>query len=176
MELDTEFVEAAIERTRAEITRLEKEREGLAQKLAELREEARLLSMLLELRRTGRASPNLTRPDQGMDSPSSSSHAPRSSTQPAVEASIRELTASGRPLHISDLMRTLRDQQVAIPGAGAQANLIAHLRRDQRIVRPSRGMYGLAEWGLSEMTKPKRSRRNKKKRRIRVHAAERSGT
>ena len=40
-------------------------------------------------------------------------------------------------------MRLLALRKVAIPGAGTQANLITYLRRDQRFVRPSRGMYAL---------------------------------
>jgi hypothetical protein len=51
-----------------------------------------------------------------------------------------------RPLHISELMRLLADQGVSLPGGGAQANFITYLRRDERFVRPARGMYALAEW------------------------------
>jgi hypothetical protein len=78
---------------------------------------------------------------------------------------IGELSAAGRPLHISDLMRLLRDRNIAIPGAGNQANLITYLRRDGRLVRPSRGMYALSAWGLENM--PVHA---SKKRRIRMVA------
>jgi hypothetical protein len=88
--------------------------------------------------------------------------------RPAVQAVIDELTAAGRPVHISELMRLLRAKEVAIPGSGTQANLITHLRRDARFVRPSRGMYGLAAWGLEGMTASRRRRRRK---RVRVTAA-----
>jgi hypothetical protein len=47
-------------------------------------------------------------------------------------------------------MRLLSENDVAIPGAGAQANLIAHLTRHPDIVRPSRGMYALGSWGVPE--------------------------
>jgi hypothetical protein len=84
---------------------------------------------------------------------------------PAVEAVARELASAGRPVHISDLMRLLREAQVQIPGAGTQANLITHLRRDPRLVRPSRGMYGLAAWGLENM--PMVAGRKRRRRRVR---------
>jgi hypothetical protein len=63
-------------------------------------------------------------------------------------------------------MRLLREAEVQIPGAGTQANLITHLRRDPRFVRPSRGMYGLSEWGLENMPTP--TRRKRRRKRVRV--------
>jgi hypothetical protein len=89
---------------------------------------------------------------------------------PAVQAVFEELTAAGRPLHISELMRLLHERKVPIPGSGMQANLITHLRRDDRLVRPSRGMYGLTAWGLQAMPATQRTRR--KRRRTRVTANE----
>ena len=78
---------------------------------------------------------------------------------------VEELRSSGRPLHISDLMRLLTLRQLRIPGAGAQANLITYLRRDPRIVRAARGMYALAEWGIEAMPATRRHKRRRRARR-----------
>jgi hypothetical protein len=74
-------------------------------------------------------------------------------SHPAVVAAIAELEKAGRPLHISELMEALRGDDVPIPGSGQPANLIAHLTRNPEVVRPSRGMYALASWGLDEQQK-----------------------
>lgn len=66
-----------------------------------------------------------------------------------VEASILLLREAGHPLHISELMRQLTERGVHLPGAGAQANVISHISRDERIARPSRGIYGLKEWNMA---------------------------
>ncbi len=81
------------------------------------------------------------------------------------ETAVRILEDHGRPVHISELMRLMRKHEVVIPGAGTQANLISHVRRDSRIVRPSRGMYGLATWGLADTAGRKKSGRRKKRKR-----------
>jgi hypothetical protein len=60
------------------------------------------------------------------------------------------------------LVRLLCQRGIPIPGAGTQANLITHLRRDPRLVRPSRGMYGLSVWGLENMPTGLRQRRKKR--------------
>jgi hypothetical protein len=75
------------------------------------------------------------------------------------------LERAERPLHISELMRLLEEREVELPGAGQQANVIAHLTRSPDIVRPSRGMYALSSWGIKEPLKPasrKRVRGNQK--------------
>src|SRR5262245_44785870 len=74
---------------------------------------------------------------------------------PAVVAAIAELEKAGRPMHISELMNSLGEQGVRIPGSGQQANLIAHMTRSPQIVRPSRGMYALASWGIEDAPRVK---------------------
>ena len=64
-----------------------------------------------------------------------------------VIATLRE---AGKPLHIKELVEAIRSRHVRIPGRGEPANLIAHIRRSEEIVRPSRGVYGLREWGLKD--------------------------
>ena len=65
-----------------------------------------------------------------------------------LAAVIDVLTERGEPTYIGDLMTALHERSVEIPGSGQQANVIAHISRDERIVRPQRGFYGLREWGL----------------------------
>lgn len=129
-------------------------REELEQRLTRLtgerdvlRREVELLEELLAVRRGETASPRTSGEARGGDGTSA---APRRKgrTHPVVVASIAELEKAGRPLHISELMQTLQEQGEGIPGSGQQANLIAHLTRESQIVRPSRGMYALASWGI----------------------------
>lgn len=94
---------------------------------------------------------------------------------PVIAASISVLRSENRPLHIGELMRTLREREVEIPGSGEQANLISYLRRDNRIVRPSRGVYALREWGLKDM-QPRKRTKTKRGRRKRGRTGSRAGT
>jgi hypothetical protein len=165
--MSEEAIDRALEITRARIARAERERAELDRVIATSREEERLLTRLLALRRGGRIAG-----DGGVaEAPpehSSPTGTTREGKHPAVQAVIEELTAAGRPLHISELMRLLHDRKVHIPGSGTQANLITHLRRDERLIRPSRGMYGLAAWGLQAMPVGRRTRRGKKRMRSTV--------
>lgn len=157
---------SALEALRARIGHFVREREALDRSIAAAREEETLLERLLAIRRG--ESPRSEAPGTPEPLP------PPSQTgagHPAVQAVVRELETAGRPLHISDLMRLLRQQGITIPGSGTQANLIAHLRRDKRIVRPSRGVYGLIAWGLESMPSAPR-KAGRRKRRMRAVASE----
>ncbi len=158
--MSEDAITKALEAVRARASRAEQERAELERIIAAAREERRLLERLLALRR-GAAAGSDGRPSEQKqhDTPPATTSEAR---HPAVQAVIEELTAAGRPLHISELMRLLRDRNVPIPGSGTQANLITHLRRDGRLVRPSRGMYGLAAWGLENMPATARKRRRRK--------------
>lgn len=147
---------AALEAARMRVARMERERAELDHAHAAAQEELRLLERLLALRRGAgvAAEPPAAKPAQA---PAAGGGKPA-----VVQAVIDELTAAGRSLHISELMRLLRSRNVEIPGSGTQANLITYLRRDKRFVRPSRGMYGLATWGLENMAAPRRIRRRRK--------------
>lgn len=166
--MSEEMIIKALEALRARLTRAEHERAELNRLIASFREEQGLLLRLLSLRREGPASVGDDGPptvEEG--TPLGEEQRPLLQTtdkaNPVVQAVIQELATAGRPLHISELMRLLRVGGVQVPGAGTQANLITHLRRDSRLVRPSRGMYGLAEWGLDNMPVPERRRRRKKR-------------
>jgi hypothetical protein len=168
--MSEEAISKALEAVRASIVGAEQERAKLDRTISAAREEERLLARLLALRRGGAVSA-----DDGTitkDQPKRRPSAARAGDvkKPAVESVIEELTAAGRPLHISELMRLLHDRKVPIPGSGTQANLITHLRRDERLIRPSRGMYGLATWGLQAMPATQRTRSRRK--RIRFKASE----
>jgi hypothetical protein len=85
------------------------------------------------------------------------------SIHPVVAATIGELERSGKPLHIGQIMAALERSGVSIPGAGGQANLISYLRRDTRIVRPTRGIYALTDWGFKAAAVGRRKRARKKR-------------
>ena len=166
--MSEDAIEKALEAARSRVSRGERDRAELDRTIATAREEQRLLERLLALRREGVARYD-EKPTE-LEHHNINSVATSEGKPAALEAVIQELKTAGRPLHISELMRLLRDRNVAVPGSGAQANLITHLRRDERVVRPSRGMYGLAAWGLENMPAPARKRRRRK--RIRSTIAE----
>lgn len=168
--LSIEAIVRALELVRARVTQAEYEKAALDKAIAGAREEERLLQRLLDVRRgvsEAKENPAFSGTDGRV--PARVAVSTPGSKHPVVQAVVDELATAGRPLHISELMRLLRDRNVAIPGAGTQANLIAHLRRDRRLVRTSRGMYGLAAWGLESMEPPRRVR--KRRRRVRATAA-----
>lgn len=161
----------ALKEVRDAIARAEHERAELDRSIAAGHEEERLLLRILGLRRGDAPSDHtatltesetvagtIRRVSELRDGPVTK--------HPALQAVVGELAAAGRPLHISDLMRLLREAHVQVPGKGTQANLIAHLRRDQRIVRPSRGMYGLSAWGLENMPTTVGQKRHRKRVRL----------
>lgn len=76
----------------------------------------------------------------------------------------RILGEAGRPMHIRDIHAALIDDRVPIPGRGSQANVIARLQRsDGRVIRTGRGMYGLPEFGYSEVKPTRRRHRSSTK-------------
>jgi hypothetical protein len=161
-------LEEALRVLRGRIASAEARRAEADQEIAKIREEETLLSRLLALRR-GNAP---VRPAKHAPLTTATEHIEGEGAKSGVLKAVQgELLKAGRPLHISDLMRLLTAQGVRIPGAGSQANLISWIRRDTRIVRPSRGMYGLTTWGLSEMT-PKASRRKRRRRTRRLNTSQ----
>ena len=169
--LSEESIVKAIELARARASQAEHGRADLDRTIAKAREEERLLQRLLDVRRgtSPTVEPKLRGSTVNRDaSPTRPASIP-GSKHPVVQAVIDELATTARPLHISELMRLLHDRNVPIPGAGVQANLIAHLRRDARLIRTSRGMYGLSTWGLESMGPARRVRRRRS--RVRATAA-----
>ena len=164
--MSDEMIASAIRSVRERREAAEQGRAELERSIAAAREEERLLERLLRVRKgdqTGNDEVSAGSESSGR-AMSNRDDAPGSGKHPVVDAVFNLLTGARSPLHISDLMRRLQAERVAIPGSGTQANLIAHLRRDKRLVRPSRGMYGLANWGLEEMPATKRRRRKKRRR------------
>lgn len=162
--LSTDVLFKAMEEAKDIEARLQKQIEELQRCFVNAQEEVRILTKLIELR-SGRY------PAEPVDEVLPISSLPplhtvgAKSGHDALKAVLAILKEANRPVHISDLMRLLSEKNVRIPGSGTQANLISHLRRDKRIVRPSRGMYGLALWGLTEM--PSGSKRRRRRRRAR---------
>lgn len=165
--LSEDAILKALDLARTRTAQAERDRAELDRAIATAREEERLLQRLLDLRRGGGGEDESNRkePRGNEDVPTAVSGSGVLSRHPSVQAVVDELATAGRPLHISELMRLLHDRDVPIPGAGTQANLITHLRRDRRLVRTSRGMYGLSAWGLESIEPTRRVR--KRRRRVR---------
>lgn len=156
--LSFEILTGALETLRSRIKALEGEVSAVSREIAKAKEEERLILKLLALREA--VSENLEAQSPGDQAPRFQNGKP--DTLPSAVTTILEET--GRPVHISEVMRLLRERQVQIPGKGSQANLITYLRRNNRIVRPSRGMYALAEWGLPNMPVLAKRRRRRRRR------------
>ena len=144
---DSELVEALGD-VRHRLQVIEARMEQLEQVAVRVRREEHLLESLLALRRGEDTPGSATQLDNGQ-APSKAN---------AVEATVTLLRRTGRPMHIGEIMEALDDQGVKPPGQGTQANLISHLRRDTRVARPSRGMYGLVELGVKDYQPKKRKR------------------
>ena len=154
--IDDADLDEALAAVRDRLQVIEARMEQLEQAAVAARKEETLLEGLVALRR-GDSPGSAARPldDVGGASDAGSQ---------VVEATIALLSEQHRPMHISELMAELARREVRIPGSGQQANLISHLRRDKRIVRPSRGIYGLAEWGLKDAPTPTRKRKRARRR------------
>ena len=139
---------------------LDEKREGQARLNSDIQRSERELALLLELARVRGVSTS-SEPTGVLDIRNESADGARSSLADVVVAILRRRS---QPMHIQELLRTVRDAGVAIPGKGEPANLIAHIRTHTEIVRPVRGMYGLREWGLVDgVPVTMRSRRRKRR-------------
>jgi hypothetical protein len=160
--LDPGALDIALDGARRREAELDAQIDALGTERHAVREERELLERIKALQSGGFTTPVEPKHDPRGDDRAKRGTPPATKTaHPAVQEAIRELDAAGRPLHISELMRLLEERDVPIPGAGAQANLIAHLSRSDQIVRPSRGMYALSSWGLPERPMLKRAKRRR---------------
>lgn len=142
-------LQAALDASLARVSALDEQIATKVREMEEAKSEADLIRQLLRVRGGGgRGAPGTETPQ-----------APAAPTHPVVREVVKELKEAGRPLHISELMDRLHGRGVRIPGQGKAANVIAHLSRDPLIVRPSRGIYGLAEWNLPAPAAPATRRR-----------------
>jgi hypothetical protein len=66
--------------------------------------------------------------------------------RPLADEAYEFLSESAHEWHYQDLATALANRGVNIPGRDPAKNLVAHIHRDPRFVRPKRGTYGLIEW------------------------------
>ena len=64
------------------------------------------------------------------------------------------------PIHYQDIYTGILSLGKFVPGKNPAANLLTHISRDKRFVRPTSGTYGLSEWGIQ--VPPKKRRKNSK--------------
>jgi|GEM_PF-1236232 len=130
----------------------------LQQRLESALERLDLIQRLIRL--TAGASPAIKHADQpGTPLPAGSagnSTAGEQDLEAHLEVVLRE---AGKPMHISDIRKTLIDRAVPLPGRGDEANIIVRLRRaPERFSRTGRGTYALASLGLPQVPPSKRRR------------------
>ncbi|MBI4298334.1 MAG: winged helix-turn-helix domain-containing protein [Chloroflexi bacterium] len=82
------------------------------------------------------------------------------------------LSQEGKEYHYIDLTKALVARGVIIPGKDPGNNLVAHIYKDPRFLRPKRGVYGLRQWYPTSVSnagirKVKRSKRTRTKSRAR---------
>lgn len=152
---DAELSEALTD-VRRRLQVVEARMEQLEQAAVRIRREEHLLESLLALRRGDEM------PGTGDLPTKSAQNGQPTPKADAIEAAVALLRRMGRPMHIGEIMESLGSQGIRPPGKGTQANLISYLRRDSRVARPSRGMYGLVELGIKDY-QPKK-RRTKRRR------------
>jgi hypothetical protein len=165
--ISKEDLQHAISEARTNARALADEVAEAQERLAEAEREERLLVELARLR--GWSEDNPVQPAHGAAHPGANGNgktrrrrAPSPMRTALLAAVIEILIERGEPIHIGDLMAALQERSVAIPGSGQQANVIAHISRDERIVRPQRGFYALREWGLTSARSTRsRSRRSR---------------
>lgn len=140
-------------------------------RLTEAERELKLLGELAQLRGLGSrelaqlSAPRFTDTAPNGSSDEAGGRTPSPARTVLLTAVIGILADRGEPMQIRDLMTAVQERGVAIPGSGQQANLIAHISRDERIVRPRRGFYALREWGVAEAKPPARTKRRRVRRR-----------
>lgn len=133
--------------------------------LVEAERELRLLAELAELRKV--EIPAAARKSYEELTPASN-HADGARSAPSrgraalLDNVIEILGEAGEPMQIQALMAAVEKRDVRIPGKGRQANLIAVISRDARIVRPKRGYYALADWGLEDSRSAGRSKHRRR--------------
>jgi hypothetical protein len=162
--LSTQTLQSSIEEAVQAVQTRETELTRAQGALAEAERELRLLAELAELRGV-----EIPAGVKGSEKPSPAPNlangtrkAPSRGRAALLDAVIEILSDAGKPMQIQTLMGAVKERDVRIPGKGTQANLIAVISRDARIVRPERGYYGLADWGLVDSrsgSRPKRRRR-----------------
>ncbi len=161
--LSAEIVRRALENTRYRARQLEEQVAALQKQLSIVQEEETLYERLLLLREGHQTTPDGLATRDQKKAPIARAKVPESQ-HPIVDAVAAILEEEERPLHIAELMLALEERKVELPGAGQQANVISHLRRDSRFIRPARGVYALASSGLPDIpatprTKQKRRRK-----------------
>lgn len=79
-----------------------------------------------------------------------------------AEAAQEVLEKEHAPLHYQEIARRMQRIGVTIPGENPEANLIAHMSRDDRFTRVARGTYALSSWNLKPKQRKSRTRRKKR--------------
>lgn len=163
--LSTQTLQNSIEEAAQAVRTREAELSDAKTALTEAERELRLLAELAELRGVEIPVAAKRSDDKSSPVPSQANGTRRASSggrAALLDTVIEILNKAGEPMQIQTLMAAVKERDVRIPGKGSQANLIAVISRDTRIVRPQRGYYGLADWGLTDSRSTSRPRRRRR--------------
>jgi hypothetical protein len=139
-----EVLTAAIADAEISVASKRTEHAALAQEIHRLEQELRLMRELKSVRQ------GLIRPIADGDTASPVVMGAMGGYDTLTAGVLDILTLNGSPMHIQDLATAVRQRGLRIPGKGANANLIAHIRSCDEIVRPVRGMYAVRHLGFAD--------------------------
>jgi hypothetical protein len=134
--VDPETIRGWIARAEADAKELAEQAEAIQAQLAEAR---RRLMLFYEMLAAATNSPvPVSSEEMGLA---------RSTRNRVWDHAEQILVAHGRPMRIQDIHTQFVRSGYPLPGRGTPTNIVAHLvAAPERFSRPSRGVYGVAEW------------------------------
>ncbi len=133
--MDADTIRQWVSKAEQELAELTSQAEDLQRRIAQGRVQ---LTLMYELLASLTNEPVLSR----LDGPGQE----KSVRERVVESVVRILRDRGEPMRIQDVHAEFLRRQFALPGSGTPTNIAAHLVDRTVFTRPSRGVFGLAEW------------------------------
>lgn len=84
---------------------------------------------------------------------------PEGNSKRPADVAYRVLADAKQPLQYLRLLSLMETTGFTMKGTNPGANLLAHIGRDERIIRVGKGMYALREWNLRETAKKRRGKK-----------------
>ena len=153
MQLDADTIRTWIAQAEADLSNLTAEAERIQRRIAQVRSQLGLMYELLA-----------TTTDGQIPKFSEASEAVKPVRERVADAVLEILREHGKPMRIQDIHAEFLRRELPLPGSGTPTNIAAHLVDRGLFARPSRGVFGLAEWGPpTHSAKPKDAARRRRK-------------
>lgn len=154
--MDADTIREWIAAAEVDVTRLAAEAERSQHRLAQARAQLRLMYELLATV----THEEVARKPEALGGE-------KSVRERVAEAVLGILRECGRPMRLTDIHAEFLRRELPLPGSGTPANIASHLIDRTVFTRPSRGTFGLAEWGGESgpmSSTPRRSAARRKRR------------